>query len=99
MPIKFHLDPSNRLATVLERYRETDRTLQTGQQTHSIYRANRFTNGHPNTSRIASPSQLLLHQQTEEGHRAAEGGDVKRPKASSGVGYPPPDRGGVLGPH
>jgi len=25
---KFHLDPSNRLATVLERYRQTDRTGQ-----------------------------------------------------------------------
>jgi len=33
---KFHLDPSNRLATVHERHRQTDR--QTGQRTESIGR-------------------------------------------------------------
>jgi len=34
---KFHLDPSNRLATVHERYRQTDRQdRQTGQRTDSI---------------------------------------------------------------
>jgi len=38
---KFHLDPSNRLATVHERYR------QTGQRSDSIGQANRFTNGRP----------------------------------------------------
>jgi len=27
--VKFHLDPSNRLATVHERYRQTDRTDRT----------------------------------------------------------------------
>jgi len=30
---KFHLDPSNRLATVHERYRQTDRTDRTDRQT------------------------------------------------------------------
>ena len=40
---KFHLDPSNRLATVHERHR-TDRT------TDRYYRANRFRNGRPTSS-------------------------------------------------
>jgi len=31
---KFHLDPSNRLVTIHQRYRQTDR--QTGQRTDSI---------------------------------------------------------------
>jgi len=35
---KFHLDPSNRLATIHKRYRETDRTGQTGQRSDSIGR-------------------------------------------------------------
>jgi len=41
---KFHLDPSNRLATVHERHRQTDR-----QTTDRLHRANRFTNGRPKT--------------------------------------------------
>jgi len=38
---KFHLDLSNRLATVHQRYRQTDRT----DNGLIAYRANRFTNG------------------------------------------------------
>jgi len=33
---KFHLDPSNRLATVHERHRQKDRTGQTGQDNGPI---------------------------------------------------------------
>jgi len=39
-------DPSNRLATIHQRYSQTDRTGQTG----LMHRANRFTNGRPNTA-------------------------------------------------
>jgi len=35
LSVKFHLDPSNRLATVHERYRQTDRT---GQLSHILGR-------------------------------------------------------------
>jgi len=56
---KFHLDPSNRLATVHQRYRLTDRTGQTGQDRQDngpiAYRANHFTNGRP---------KMKLRQQT-----------------------------------
>jgi len=51
---RFHLDPSNRLATVHERYR------QTGQQTDSIGQtvlqtvAQNGTNGHPGRSVVFS---------------------------------------------
>ena len=38
MHAKFHLDPSNRLATIHQRYRQTDRTGQTGQRSDSIGR-------------------------------------------------------------
>jgi len=40
---KFRLDPFNRLATIHQRHRQTDRT------TLQWLRANRFTNGRPNT--------------------------------------------------
>ena len=43
----FRLDPSNRLATVHERHRQTDRTDR--QTTDRWHRANRFTNGRPKT--------------------------------------------------
>jgi len=35
---KFHLDPSNRLATIHQRYRQTDRTGQTRQLSDSTGR-------------------------------------------------------------
>jgi len=35
---KFYLRPSNRLATIHQRYRQTDRTGQTGQRSDSIGR-------------------------------------------------------------
>ena len=44
---KFQLDPSNRLATVRQRQRQTDR--QTGQTTVRQHRMNRFTDGRPKT--------------------------------------------------
>jgi len=53
---KFHLDLSNRLATIHQRHRQTgqDRTEQTDRQTDRQttvrqHRANRFTNGRPKT--------------------------------------------------
>jgi len=46
MPIKFQLDPSNRLATKYTSVK-TDRT---GTTTVRYHRASRFTNGHPTTS-------------------------------------------------
>jgi len=39
---KFHLDPSNRLATIHQRHRQIG---QTGQTTVRQHRTNRFTNG------------------------------------------------------
>ena len=39
---KFHLDPSNRLATMHERYRQTGQT-----DNGPIAKVNRFTNGGP----------------------------------------------------
>ena len=59
---KFRLDPSNRLVTVHERHRQTDRrTDRTGQDRQTADRtvgeinvvtcwANRFTNGRPKTA-------------------------------------------------
>ena len=44
---KFHLDPSNRVATMHQRYRQTDRTGQDRQTTDRYHMANRFTNGRP----------------------------------------------------
>jgi len=41
---KFHLDPSNRLATIHQRYRQT---VQTDRQRSDSIWANRFTSGRP----------------------------------------------------
>jgi len=35
---KFHLDPSNRLATIHQRHRQTAKTGQTGERSDSIWR-------------------------------------------------------------
>ena len=51
---KFHFDPSNRLVTIHQRYRQTDRT------TVRWHRANRFTNGHPKTTIPCKPYEMLL---------------------------------------
>ena len=50
---KFHLDPSNRLATIHQRYR------QTGQTTDRWHRANCFTNGRPNSVLMILRSRSL----------------------------------------
>jgi len=50
VPIKFHIGPSNRLATVRQRYRQdrqTDRQDRQDRTTVRWHRANRFTNGRP----------------------------------------------------
>jgi len=44
---KWHPGPSNRLATIRQRYRQTDRADKTEQTTVRLHRANRFTNGRP----------------------------------------------------
>ena len=46
LPTKWHLDPSNRLATIQQRHRQ-DRTDRTTVRWH---RANRFTNGRPKST-------------------------------------------------
>jgi len=51
--VKFHLDPSNRLATIHQRYMQTDRQDSYRQDRQRselpIARANRFINGRPET--------------------------------------------------
>jgi len=47
---KFHLDPPNRLATINQRHRQTDR--QTDRKQSDSIGANRFTNGRPKTKTI-----------------------------------------------
>ena len=53
---KFHLDLSNRLATIHQRHRQTDRQDRT---TVRLHRANRFTNGRPKIRLSASSSHFL----------------------------------------
>jgi len=55
---KYYLDPSNRLATIHQRYRHTDRT---GQTTVRQHRANCFTNGRPKIVGIRQHSDLDLN--------------------------------------
>jgi len=45
---KFHVDPSNRLATVHQRHRQTGQD----RQRYDSIRANRFTNGRPKTEEV-----------------------------------------------
>jgi len=53
---KFHLDPSNRLATIHQRHRQTDR--QDRQTTDREHRANRFTNGRPKVDRDLAEDKI-----------------------------------------
>ena len=54
---KFHLDPSNRLATVHERHRQTDRT---GQRTDSIGRTVLQTIAPKNEARAMRQLRIML---------------------------------------
>ena len=56
-PSKFHLDPSNRLTTIHQRYRPRDRTDRT---TVRQYMANRFTNARPTSSSGCLPRSFAV---------------------------------------
>ena len=59
---KFHLHPSNRLATMHQRYRQDRQTGHTGHTDNGpiAYRTNRFTNGRPKTGRVVVASGKRL---------------------------------------
>jgi len=57
---KWHLDPSDCVATIHQRYRHTDR--QTNRTTVRWHWANRFTNGRPKTLSGAMLKSFRCHQ-------------------------------------
>jgi len=65
---KLHFDPSNCLATLHQRYRQTGQTARTDRQTVQTdngliaYRANRFTNGRPKIIKSIKISQSYDHK-------------------------------------
>ena len=59
-PCQVHIDPSNRLATIHQRHRQTDIQDRT---TVRKYRANRFTNGRPKANVFISQSIYILQRQ------------------------------------
>jgi len=61
---KFHLDASNRLATIHQRYRQTEQT------TVRQHRANRFTNVRPKTTDLQANS-CHTHEIGDMAHKIA----------------------------